>query len=180
MNGQRGEGRGALDGDGGSTVSCSTRIRPLAHAKTLNAGERDLACRQLGLKPSRLYQLLGQFRRTPVTSSLLDETSGPGKERRFLSPEQEAAVTRGIQETCCRRERPTVTSVHAMFEWFAASETKGNDFRLPLAWPLGNSSSSPPSQVLAPLLLAQVASHLKLRPEPEYRQLASDIIRSQA
>lgn len=97
---------------GGSIVSCSTRIRPLASAKTLNAGERDLACRQLGLKPSRLYQLLGQFRRTPVTSSLLDETSGPEKGRRFLSPEQEAAVTRGIQETYCPRERPTVTCVH--------------------------------------------------------------------
>lgn len=29
-------------------------------------------------------------------------------------------------------------------------------------------------------LRAQVAPHLKLRPEPEYRQLASDIIRSHA
>jgi putative transposase len=87
-------------------------IRPLAFVKTLNAAERALACRQLGLKPSRFYELLGQFRRKPVTSSMLDETPGPEKGRRLLSPEQEAAVTRAIQQTYCRRERPTITAVH--------------------------------------------------------------------
>jgi putative transposase len=87
-------------------------IRPLAFLGTLSAAERALACRQLGVRPSRFYQLLGQFRRKPLTSSLLDETPGPEKGRRLLSPEQETAVTHAIQETYCRRERPTITAVH--------------------------------------------------------------------
>ncbi|TAV01663.1 transposase, partial (plasmid) [Rhizobium ruizarguesonis] len=87
-------------------------IRPLAFVGTLNTTERTLACRQLGLRPSRFYQLLGQFRRKPVTSSLLDETPGPEKGRRLLSPEQEAAVAIAIHDVYCRRERPTITAVH--------------------------------------------------------------------
>ncbi|MBB3165749.1 putative transposase [Rhizobium laguerreae] len=87
-------------------------IRPIAFVGALNAAERFSACRQLGLRPTRFYQLLRQFRRKPVTSSLLDETPGPEKGRRLLSAEQEAAVTWAIQETYCRRERPTITAVH--------------------------------------------------------------------
>lgn len=87
-------------------------IRPLAFLGTLSAADRALACRQLDLRPSRFYQLLGQFRRKPVTSSLLDETRGPEKGRRLLSPEQEAVVTHAIKETYCRPERPTITAVH--------------------------------------------------------------------
>ncbi|NTJ45005.1 DDE-type integrase/transposase/recombinase [Agrobacterium larrymoorei] len=87
-------------------------IRPIAFVKTLTAPERFAACRQLGLKPTRFYQLLSQFRQKPVTSSLLDETPGPEKGRRLLSPEQEDAVACAIQEIYCRRERPTIIAVH--------------------------------------------------------------------
>ena len=81
-------------------------IRPLAFEKKLSAAERFAACRELGLKATRFYQLLGQFRRKPVTSSLLDETPGPKKGRRLLLSEQEDAVGCAIQEIYCRRERP--------------------------------------------------------------------------
>ncbi|OAV50578.1 transposase [Rhizobium sp. WYCCWR10014] len=87
-------------------------IRPIAFIKNLTGPERFAACRELGLKPTRFYQLLAQFRRKPVTSSLLDETPGPEKGRRLLSREQEDAVAFAIEETYCRRERPTVTAVH--------------------------------------------------------------------
>lgn len=87
-------------------------IRPIAFVGALTAAERFAACRQLGLRPTRFYQLLDQFRRKPVTSSLLDTPPGPEKGRRLLSPGQEAAVTHAIQQTYCRRERPTVTAVH--------------------------------------------------------------------
>ncbi|MGO4568017.1 Mu transposase C-terminal domain-containing protein [Rhizobium sp. 2YAF20] len=87
-------------------------IRSLAFVGILNAAERAFACRQLGLRPSRFYQLLSQFRRKPVTSSLLNERPGLEKGRRLLSPEQEAAVACAIQEIYCRRERPTITAVH--------------------------------------------------------------------
>lgn len=78
-------------------------IRPIAFEKKLSGPERSAACRELGLKPTRFYQLLAQFRRKPVTSSLLDETPGPEKGRRLLSSEQEDAVTCAIQEIYCRR-----------------------------------------------------------------------------
>ncbi|XUY29992.1 Mu transposase C-terminal domain-containing protein (plasmid) [Agrobacterium sp. rho-8.1] len=87
-------------------------IRPIAFGKKLTGPERFAVCRQLGLKPTRFYQLLGQFRRKPVTTSLLDETPGPKKGMRLLSPEQEDAVACAIQEIYCRRERPTITAVH--------------------------------------------------------------------
>lgn len=87
-------------------------IRPIAFQKNLTAPERFAACRELGLKPTRFYQLLAQFRRKPITSSLLDEKPGPEKGRRLLSSEQEDAVTCAIQDTYCRRERPTITAVH--------------------------------------------------------------------
>ena len=73
-------------------------IRPIAFEKKLTAPDRLAACRELGLKPTRFYQLLAQFRRKPVTSSLLDETPGPEKGRRLLSSEQEDAVTGAILE----------------------------------------------------------------------------------
>lgn len=43
---------------------------------------------------------------------MLDETPGPEKGRRLLSREHEDAVAYAIQETYCRRERPTITAVH--------------------------------------------------------------------
>ena len=87
-------------------------IRRIAFVKKLTGSERFTACSQLGIRPTRFYQLLHQFRRRPVTSSLLDETPGPKKGRRLLSPEQEAVIAHAIQETYCRRERPTITAVH--------------------------------------------------------------------
>jgi putative transposase len=87
-------------------------IRPIAFAKNLTGRERFAACRELGLKPTRFYQLLAQFRRKPATSSLLDALPGPEKGRRLLSREQEDAVACAIQEIYCRRERPTITAVH--------------------------------------------------------------------
>lgn len=36
-------------------------IRPIAFIKNLTAPEKFVACRALGLKPTRFYQLLAQF-----------------------------------------------------------------------------------------------------------------------
>ncbi|WP_051649911.1 DNA-binding domain-containing protein [Rhizobium etli] len=96
----------------GKALAREAVIRPIAFVKNLTGPERFSACRKLGLKPTRFYQLLAQFRRKPVTSSLLDETPGPEKGRRLLSREQEDAIACAIEETYCRRERPTITAVH--------------------------------------------------------------------
>lgn len=95
-------------------------IRPLAFLGTLSAAERALACRQMGLKPSRFCQLLGQFRRKPLTSSLLDETPGPEKGRRLYRHNKKrrsrTPSRKPIAAPSGRQSRPSTT----MFDWFAA------------------------------------------------------------
>lgn len=69
-------------------------ILPLASKARLSPADVGLACRQLEVGRARLYELLGRYRTTPATSSLLDLTSGPNGEdgawrrrwRRSLKP----------------------------------------------------------------------------------------------
>lgn len=71
-------------------------IRTIAFEKKLTGPERFAACRELDLKPTRFYQHLAQFRRKPVTSSLLDETPSQEKGRRLLDflPFEERVIRR--------------------------------------------------------------------------------------
>lgn len=87
-------------------------IRPLILATRISRGDVASACRHLGLKRTRLYELVAKFRRKPVTSSLLDETPGPEKGRRLLSADQEDVVRLAIEAIFCARERPTISAVH--------------------------------------------------------------------
>jgi putative transposase len=76
-------------------------IRPLILATRISRGDVASACRQLGLKRTRLYELVAKFRRKPVTSSLLDEIPGPEKGRRLLSADQEDVVRLAIEAIFC-------------------------------------------------------------------------------
>lgn len=87
-------------------------IRPLAAKERLSPADVGLACRQLGLGRTRLYDLLRQYRAAPVTSSLLSRSPGPEKGRRRLTQEMEAVVEEAMRDTYRRRERPTVTALH--------------------------------------------------------------------
>ncbi|MBB5577848.1 MULTISPECIES: Mu transposase C-terminal domain-containing protein [Rhizobium] len=87
-------------------------IRPLISATRISRGDITSACRQLGLKRTRLYELVAKFRKRPVTSSLLDEMPGPEKGRRLLSADQEDVVRLAIEAVYCARERPTISAVH--------------------------------------------------------------------
>ncbi|AHK46599.1 hypothetical protein OV14_b1057 (plasmid) [Ensifer adhaerens OV14] len=87
-------------------------IRPLIVAKRMSSSDVASACRQLGLKRTRLYELVDKFRKRPITSSLLDERRGPEKGRGQLSDEQEDVITLAIEAIYCARERPTISAVH--------------------------------------------------------------------
>lgn len=87
-------------------------IRPLASLARLSPLEVGGACRELGLSRSRFYELLSQYRASPVASSLLDRVRGPKKGRRLLLAEQEEVIQAAMRDTFRRRERPTVTVLY--------------------------------------------------------------------
>lgn len=87
-------------------------IRPLASKGRLSPADVGLACRQLGLGRARFYELLGQYRASSVTSSLLGHNPGPAKGRRRLSEDMEAIIDTAMRDTYRRREKPSVTALH--------------------------------------------------------------------
>ncbi|WFU13003.1 Mu transposase C-terminal domain-containing protein (plasmid) [Rhizobium sp. CB3090] len=93
-------------------VSREKVIRPLALLPRLSAAHVGRACRELKLGQTRFYELLNQYRASPVTSSLLDAISGPSKGRTLLSPDIEEIIQAAIRDTYRKRERPTVTALH--------------------------------------------------------------------
>lgn len=87
-------------------------IRPLVSKGPLSPADVGVACRQLGLGRTRLYQLVRRYRDTPVTSSLLSVSPGPEKGRRLLAEEIEELIETAMRDTYRRRERPTVSALH--------------------------------------------------------------------
>ncbi|MHC2296121.1 DNA-binding domain-containing protein [Rhizobium mongolense] len=87
-------------------------IRPLILATRISRSDAASACKRLGLKRTRFYELVAKFRKKPVTSSLLDETPGPEKGRRQLSDVQEDVIKLAIEAIYCVRERPSISAVH--------------------------------------------------------------------
>lgn len=59
-------------------------IRPLINAGQLSPVDVATACRILGLRRSRLYALIEQYRNAPVTTSLAAARPGPKKGARRL------------------------------------------------------------------------------------------------
>lgn len=93
-------------------VAREALIRPLTVAKRIPASQFARVGRQLGLKRSRLYELIAQYRAAPVTSSLLDEVPGQTRGGRRLSAEVEGIIEAAIRDTYRSRERPTVQALH--------------------------------------------------------------------
>ncbi|RUX79459.1 transposase, partial [Mesorhizobium sp. M2A.F.Ca.ET.040.01.1.1] len=102
----------ADDADWRRAVAREAVIRPLASKDRLSPADIGLACRQLGVRRARLYELLGRYRVSPVTSSLLGHNPGPAKGRRRLSEEMEALIETAMRDTYRRREKPSITAMH--------------------------------------------------------------------
>lgn len=97
-------------------VSREKVIRPLALLPRLSPLHVGAACRELKISRSRFYVLLSRYRASPVTSSLLADSSGPPKGKTLLSPEIEKIIQTAIADTYRKRERPTVTALYDRVE----------------------------------------------------------------
>ncbi|KPF90461.1 putative transposase [Parvibaculum indicum] len=87
-------------------------IQPLINAGQLSPVDVATACRILGLRRSRLYALIEQYRNTPVTSSLAAARPGPKKGARRLAVEVEAAIEEAIRDKYLTRQKASVSTLH--------------------------------------------------------------------
>jgi putative transposase len=86
-------------------------IRRLASSGSPGRAEFLSACRKLGIKRSRLYELIGVYKARPVTSSLLTAPAGSPAGSRRLPDEIELVISEAITGFFKSRQKP---SIHAL------------------------------------------------------------------
>jgi len=86
-------------------------IRRLASKASPNRGEFLKACRDLGLKRSRLYELISAYKVRPVTSSLLAAQVGTPTGSRRLPDEIEAVISGAIEEFYKSLQKPSINAL---------------------------------------------------------------------
>ena len=84
-------------------------IRELASVEQSSPTDVMRACRELGLKRARLYQLIKAYRERPVTSSLLDREPGRGRGRRLPPEDAEAVIAEALRDFYETRQKPSVS-----------------------------------------------------------------------
>lgn len=87
-------------------------LRPLAAADHLTRQDVALACRALGLKRTRLYELLHLYRAHPVSSSLLAQPPGPERGTRRLPDEVEVVIREAIGRIYKTRHKASINALH--------------------------------------------------------------------
>ena len=87
-------------------------IRALASSDQPNRAEVLRACRQLGVKRARLYQLLKAYRTRPVTTSLLVRPAGTRRGAHRLPMETEAVVAEALAQFYETLQKPSVNRLH--------------------------------------------------------------------
>lgn len=70
------------------------------------------ACRDLGLKRTRLYELIRAYREHPVTSSLLPRPGGTRQGSRRLPDETEAVIAEALRDFYKTRQKPSINRLH--------------------------------------------------------------------
>jgi len=87
-------------------------IRRLVSATPPNRAEFLSACRQLGLKRSRLYDLIKAYKARPITSSLLTVAAGTQTGSRRLPEAIEAVIAEAIEGFFKSRQKPSINALH--------------------------------------------------------------------
>ena len=86
-------------------------IRPLIAESSIQPQAIRDACRKLGLKRTRLYELIERFRASPVVSSLVAERRGPKMGSTRLTPEQDQLIGEAIKQFYRTRQKPRVNAL---------------------------------------------------------------------
>ena len=87
-------------------------IRRLASMANPDRREFLVACRQLGLKRSRLYDLIKAYKARPITSSLLTGTAGTQTGSRRLPEVIEGVISEAIEDFFKSRQKPSINALH--------------------------------------------------------------------
>ncbi|WP_305972685.1 MULTISPECIES: transposase family protein [unclassified Mameliella] len=87
-------------------------IRRLASMAKPDRREFLVACRQLGLKRSRLYDLIKAYKARPITSSLLTGTAGTQTGSRRLPEVIEGVISEAIEDFFKSRQKPSINALH--------------------------------------------------------------------
>jgi putative transposase len=86
-------------------------IRELASADQLDRSEVMRACCQLGIKRTRLYELVKAYRERPVTSSLLDKSRQKPSVNRLHMEVRRLCRLRGLNAPCWHALRARIDAV---------------------------------------------------------------------
>ena len=96
----------------GQAVAREAVIRRLASMANPDRREFLLACHQLGLKRSRLYDLIKAYKVRPITSSLLTGTAGTQTGSRRLPEVIEGVISEAIEDFFKSRQKPSINALH--------------------------------------------------------------------
>ena len=86
-------------------------IRPLIAKDLIEPQAIHEACRKLGVRRTRLYELIEQFRASPVVSSLVARRRGPKEGSSRFAPEQDQLIDDAIKEFYRTRQKPSVNAL---------------------------------------------------------------------
>ena len=101
----------AEDGAWEQAVEREAVVRRLAEQPRIARSDFLAACRELGVKRSRLYQLIGAYKARPLTSSLLPSAVGTQPGSRRLSDEVEAVITEAIEAFYKSPQKPSINAL---------------------------------------------------------------------
>ena len=87
-------------------------IRRLISLERPGRSDFQRACHELGMRRTRLYELIRAYRERPVTSSLLARPAGTRQGSRRLPEQAEAVIAEAIRDLYKSRQKPSVNRLH--------------------------------------------------------------------
>ena len=96
------------DASWNEAVAREAVIRTLVSLDSPSRSDFLRACHELGLKRTRLYELIRAYREHPVTSSLLPRAAGMRKGSRRLPDDTEAVIAEAIRDFYKTPQKPSI------------------------------------------------------------------------
>jgi len=93
-------------------VARETVIRRLVSLAHPSRSDFLRACRELGLRRTRLYELIRAYRGDPVTSPLLPQQAGTRSGSRRLPDDTEAVIAEAVRDFYKTRQKPSINQLH--------------------------------------------------------------------